>query len=694
MQSAKILIVEDEALVALDLSHQLHDLGYQVCGTADNGLDAIALAGLHRPDLVLMDIVLKGEMDGVTAAQHIGNGGQIPVIFLTAYSDKATVERAAQSAPYGYLTKPFQPRELQAAIEIALYKAAAMRQLRDSERWFAATLRCVGDGVVATDAADRIQFINPIAEALLGWRQADALGKPASEVLRLNDRHTGRAIESPSSRALRANAAVDPELGILATAHNGRQLPIDASAAPIRDERGNLLGVVVAFREVSERLSAEQALSQLAHVDPLTGLANRGKLLLQAEHELLAAKRHQTRLGLIFMDLDRFKQVNDQFGHAAGDLLLQTVAKRLQTCIRKTDCVARLGGDEFVLLLPDLHSADELALIADKIIASVLKPFDLGQHAAAVGISLGAALYPEDAQSVDTLMQCADAALYQAKTDGRGVLRFYRPEWTARAQARQQLDQQLRRALATHELELNYQPLLALADGHLIGAEALLRWHHPDGRLLPAGDFLPQTAQTPLMTELDDWVLEEACREAAAWPSPNGHAPTLAINISTREFSSGDLVDKLRRILAATGLAPRQLCLELTEPTLLAGGEAALLTVDALKALGVEIAIDDFGAGTASLNLLRRLQPHKLKIDHTLIEPLPEAPTTPSMVAAIIAMAHHLGIQVIAEGVETSGQSTTLMDEGCDSAQGYWYAAPCSAADFRHYLSSYGAAPQ
>lgn len=556
MRSAKILLVENDAQVAGDVSQQLEALGYRVCGSTDNGLDAIALAGMHRPDLVLMAIVIQGDMDGIEAAKHIGKGGQIPVVFLATGDDKATVERVAQSAPYGYLTQPFQARELQAAIEIALYKAAATRQLRDSERWFSAMLRCVDDGVIATDAAGCIQFINPIAEGLLGWHLAEVKGQSATTLLVLTDRHTGASIESPSARALRTDAAVDPEFGILVTTKDGRQLPIDESAVPIRDDRGRLLGVVIAFREVSERLraeedliqnerrfrntfdhaptsmavlgldnrflqvnaatcallqrqepeligkeqaslsaaedhrqelncqrlllterelavqfdkrylrpdgsevwvqinasllnqhgkpsfylyqvqdlterkQAEQQLSKLAHYDPLTGLANRTRLLEETAQQILSAKRLQHRLAVVFMDLDHFKQVNDRLGHEAGDHLLAVVAQRLQACIRETDCAARLGGDEFVLLLPGLHTADELNLIADKIIAAITQTVRVGDQEVSVGISLGAAIYPDDGQDAKTLMSCADAALYQAKTNGGGVIRFYRPDWS------------------------------------------------------------------------------------------------------------------------------------------------------------------------------------------------------------------------------------------------------------------------
>ena len=812
MHPATILVVEDEAIVAMDLSFQLQEMGYQVCGTADNGKDAIALAWQHRPSLVLMDIVIKGDMDGVDTARHIGRGLHIPVIFLTAYSDARTVERAAKAAPYGYLTKPFQPKELRAAIEVALYKATVEQRLRESEQWFSTTLRCVADSVIATDPEGMIRFINPAAELITGWSSEEAIGRNVDEVLLLQQKGTGAKVESPVRRAMKDNSVVGVDYGTELAARDGTLRPVDNSAAPIRGDDGRVLGAVVVFRDVGERLKAEELLrnseerfrnafdfapvgmalvaldgrflqangaicsllgkdetelaeltqmdvthpgdigmerdlltqiltgetpavqfekryrlkggadicvlvsisllrqddeprcylyqvhdlsvrkaaeyqlARLAHFDALTGLANRTRLRDEADGMLARAHRQGQRLAVVFLDIDNFKQVNDSLGHDAGDRLLQSVAQRLKACVRETDCVARLGGDEFVVMLSDIINPEDVSVVTEKVRMALSEPFDLEGQEVPVSSSLGVSVYPDDAIDLQKLFRCADSALYHAKAEGRNNVQFYRPELTARVEARVNLQSSLHRALERGEFVLHYQPLVALPDGKAIGAEALLRWQHPARGLIPPDAFIPIAEDTGLIVELGEWVLHEACLEAVRWQKA-GKPLTVSVNVSARQFKAGTLVEAVQRALASAKLEPGRLCLEITEQIALHNTEHNLAILEELKALGVAIAIDDFGVGYSSLSYLKRFGPHSLKIDRTFVRDLANDPDDAAIVSAVIAMAKRLKIRVVAEGVENEDQRAFLTAEGCEEAQGYLYARPCPAEEFHEWLT-------
>ena len=814
MQPASILVVEDEAIVAMDIAYQLREMGYQVCATADNGEDAIAYIEEYRPNLVLMDIVIKGSMDGIETARCIAHRFQTPVIFLTAYSDNHTVDRAAKTAPYGYLTKPFQPNELRAVIEVALYKTSLEGRLRESENWFSSTLRCVADAVVATDIYGQIQFINPAAETILGWQFEEVKGRKVEEILQLRSVRTGMPVECPALRALRDDVVVGIEFGTLIMTKAGRELPIDDSAAPIRGDDGSVIGAVMAFREVSDRLEVEKALqhseerfrkafdfapvgmaligldstilqvntaictllgltdkdllgmyqsdlthpadienektrlyelitgqtttvqfekryrsqhgndiwtlvnvsllmqqeeplcylyqihdlterkeaeyrlSLLAHYDPLTGLANRLRLWEEAESQILIAKRQRQGLAVLFIDLDNFKHINDSMGHEAGDQLLQEVASRLRASVRESDCVARLGGDEFVLLLPNVQSPEDVSAITNKIWAGFAKAVMIEGHAITAGMSMGVSLYPEDGQDAKTLLRCADSALYHAKAEGRNNMQFYRLELTARLGQKLKLERELRIAIERHEFEIYYQPIVGMSDGVLHGAEALIRWHHPELGMVMPDTFIQLTEETELILPIGEWVMQEACRQAVIWQQ-NGHKGVgISVNVSARQFKSNEILQIVKAALADSGLLPALLTLEVTEQLMLQNTEQNLSLIANLKDLGVRIAIDDFGVGYSSLNYIKRFNPHKLKIDRSFVHDVVGNPEDEAIVRAIIAMAHSLKMLVVAEGIETEVQRSFLQQEGCDLAQGFLYAKPRSAEDFRAWIAS------
>ncbi len=811
----RLLLVEDEAVLAMDLSLQLQDMGYQVCATADRSELAIELALSHHPDLVLMDIVIKGRVDGIGTSDIIARELQIPVVFLSAYGDPETVARAARTAPYGYVTKPYKPRELRAAIEVALYKSRLERRLRDSEKWFSEMLRCVADGVVATDPGGLVKFMNPAAEQVLGRSFELSQGLPIDQLFRLTSLSTGREIESPMTQALGASATASISFAHGLVLSDGRRLPVDTSAAPIRSEHHEVLGAVLAFRDISARLATEEALRhseerfrsafdlapagmalialdgrflecnsamlklldcsvgqlpaldqlqvthpddreseqqklkqllgnecrsvqfekryrrgnrdyvwtlvsvsllsshhqplcflyqvhdlsrhkeyehqlmRLAHFDGLTGLHNRDHMRELLDRMIVQASRSARQLAVVFIDLDHFKEVNDTLGHDAGDHVLQVVARRLKNAVRRSDAVGRLGGDEFLVVLPDIAGAADIGAVLHKINVEFTEPVHLRGHNARVSLSIGVALFPADGHDSVSLLRCADSALYHAKEQGRANWQFYQPEMTLRVRNRMTVEAELRNALGAGELRLHYQPLVPLQPGRRVGFEALLRWQHATRGLLQPDAFLDVAESSGLIQGIGAWVLHQACRDAAAWTDPPGlDAPEVAVNISVRQFSGGSLIATVRSALDASGLAPARLCLEISERLWLRDTEQNHEQLNGLKALGVRIAIDDFGVGYSSFDSIERLQPHVIKIDGKLVRSCAVDPKKGNIVRAVIAMAHNLGADVVAECVESTAQRDLLLAEACDYAQGFLYSRAVPIVELATVLTS------
>jgi len=802
-----LLVVEDEAVVAMDIAGQLRDMGYRVCGCVDNGRDAIARARADRPDLVLMDVVLKGDMDGIAAAAAIGAELQIPILFLTAYSDDQTVDRAAGAMPYGYLTKPFQGRELRAVIEVALRKAEVERALRDKERWLSSVLHGVGDAVIALDADGRVGLANPAAESLLG---AEILrGRSAAEVVRLEDDTGGTVRLAHHDCTARSGAAV------LVTGA-GQRIPVDYSAGPICDERSHPMGTAIVLHDerervaaelrlahseqrfrsafdnaplglalvdrdnryarvnramcrllgapaealvgavqdafgdsgdnaiereyqqdllagrsdavqyerryrprdgrtvwalvsatllpadhepqhfliqvndVTERKRAEEELAHLAHHDALTRVANRAMLSEQVERELAVARRRGSRLAVVFIDLDYFKHINDTYGHETGDVVLKELASRLAHSVRAIDIVGRLGGDEFVVVLSEVSDARDVVALTDKLRLECGRPLHFNGHEVRLAVSMGVSLFPDDARDFRTLLRFADSALYQAKGEGRNNVQFYRPELTARMEMRVRLGAGLRTALERGELEMFYQPIVALADGRPAAAEALLRWHHPELGLLMPDLFLPMLEESSMAEEIGAWTIREACRQAARWNADGGAGLRIGVNVTAAQFKSGRLVPVVEAALRATGLAPGRLCIEITEQSQLADTGQTRATLAALKDLGVLVAIDDFGTGYSSLGYISRLKPDELKVDKSLVTDVDTDAERAGVVVAALAMARSLRLLVVAEGVETEAEQAFLQAHGCDMAQGFLHARPIPAPEFEAWLAAAG----
>lgn len=421
MPKARIMVVEDEVIIAQDIQRTLKKLGYEVLVFLISAESALANIDVIRPDLVLMDIHLSGTMDGIAAAEEIRRRQRLPVVFLTAHSDEATLSRARITEPYGYVLKPFEERELQIVIDIALYRHRSEMQLKKMERWLSTTLKSIGDGVMATDIDGTITFMNRMAEALTGWTQAEAHGRPLAEVLQLVHASTRTAVESLTTRTLNGNLVIDLSPDTVLINRDGRDIPVDDSAAPIRDDDDGVTGVVVIFRDVTVRKCMENKLRQLATHDILTGLPNRtlfnDRLNIAFEH---ARRAPDYRFAVLFIDLDRFKIVNDSLGHLSGDQLLIATAKRLEQCVRAEDTLARLGGDEFVVLINRDADLSGAIHIANRILNAMSAAINIEGQDVVASVSIGIALNEARHEHSKEILRDADAALYRSKAQGRG----------------------------------------------------------------------------------------------------------------------------------------------------------------------------------------------------------------------------------------------------------------------------------
>jgi diguanylate cyclase (GGDEF)-like protein/PAS domain S-box-containing protein len=463
---------------------------------------------------------------------------------------------------------------------------------------------------------------------------------------------------------------------------------VTSAISLVRDSDGKAKHFVSVTQDISGTKLAEARLVQLAHFDTLTGLPNRTLFNQKVRESLEHARSSQWRTGVMFIDVDRFKNVNDTLGHIEGDKLLQQIAARLSGAVRRGDSVGRLGGDEFAVVLTDLAAIEDAATVAQKIVGSFSAPFQLGDSEIYVSASIGIALHPDHATDQDTLIRNADAAMYEAKKRGRNGYQFYTPELNARAVELLTFESDLRRALERQEFVLHYQPKCSVATGEITGLEALLRWEHPVKGLVSPRDFIPLLEETGLIVPVGEWVFESVCRQIGEWRRRKMNVVPISINISARQFTSLQVGENLRRILQRCRTDPGLLELELTESALMVSIQEAIRTLEALKLLGLSLSIDDFGTGYSSLSYLKRFPLDTLKIDRSFVKDIPEDKDDCAITLAVISMAHRLGLSVVAEGVETVEQVEFLRQHGCDQLQGFHLAKPMAAEVCERWMNA------
>lgn len=548
------------------------------------------------------------------------------------------------------------------------------------------TLESIGDAVITTSMQSEVTYLNPVAERMTGWTKADAIGRPILEVFRILNESSRKLAPNPVDVVLTHNKVCGLANHTILIAKSGEEYAIEDSAAPIRDIDGAILGVVLVFHDVSDARQMAQKMTYLAEHDYLTDLPNRLLLTDRITQAISAAARRKSKVAILFFDIDHFKRVNDTLGHEVGDQLLKVLTKQLRTCIRASDTLSRQGGDEFVVLLPELLDDAVPAEIANKILETIKSPIYISNHELFVTASIGIAVYPDDGDSVDVLTRHADAAMYHAKNSGRNNYQFFTKEMSARVSAQLTMENNLQKAISNNELLLFYQPKVSIKTGKIVGAEALIRWQHPDWGLILPDRFIPIAEDSGLIKSIGNWVLREACAQNRLWQDAGLPEIPIAINVSVAELHHADFMQEVTKVLLQTGLQPSSLELEVTESVAIQSEVAVIHDLNSLKDMGVRLSVDDFGTGYSSLSYLKLLPINTIKIDKSFIRDIQIDLNDAAIVTAIIKMSQSLGLTVIAEGVETQEQLTFLKLHDCDEMQGYLFSKPLPATEFAELL--------
>jgi diguanylate cyclase (GGDEF)-like protein/PAS domain S-box-containing protein len=540
------------------------------------------------------------------------------------------------------------------------------------------------NAIVITDSTlpdDPVVYVNPAFERMTGYSPAETLGRNCSFLVGLD--HSQPALENirAALRERREGHAV-----LRNYRKDGTLFWNDLYIAPVRDAGGAVTHYVGVLNDVSENLRYQQELEHQANHDTLTDLPNRNLLRDRIQQAMIFAERYRHQVGVVFVDIDDFKLINDGMGHSAGDRLLQLAAERLTSYLRASDTVARVGGDEFVLVLQYPEGEPVIAQHLQRILERLAQPFQIDGREVYVTCSIGVSLFPQDGKDSEDLLRNADAAMYRAKEQGKNNFQFFTAELNARVNERLELSTELRRAMERDELLLYYQPQVDLVSGAVVGAEALLRWHHTVRGNVPPSKFIPVAEETGLINAIGEWVLRTACAQSRAWREAGFPPVTVAVNVSARQFRQTELAAALEAIIRGYLIEPSCLELELTESVFMHNPDEAAASLRRLKNLGLRLAIDDFGTGYSSLSYLKRFPIDKLKIDASFVRDLPESADSAAIALAVISLGHSLGLRVIAEGVETREQAEFLREQGCDEVQGYFFGRPMPAEEFTVWL--------
>jgi diguanylate cyclase (GGDEF)-like protein/PAS domain S-box-containing protein len=685
----RILLVDDEPRMLSSLEALLQDRGHALT-SASCGLEALALLRQSTFDLAILDLNLP-DIDGHEIMDFMNaqaTGANIIVTSGASGIDAAI--GALKRGAYDYLRKPYAREELLKTVDNALLQRRLQAEnqriaarLEHSERVHRNLVDSSPDIIYTLDVQGHFTFVNDRAQQVLGFDREALIGQHYTAFFHEEDLERAHYVfsEVQQQRHLLRNVELRFKTGrpggeprtfshaLLATDPQEHGLATD-SLAPRQ------FGVYGVARDITERKQAEELITYQTYHDILTQLPNRVLFKDRLGLALLQAKRHDTSLAVMFIDLDRFKLINDTLGHGTGDLLLQQVTARLQTCLRRCDTLSRLGGDEFTVVLPELQNRHDASVIASKFSDCLRQPFELAGQAVHVSASIGIAVYPQDGQTVDELIRNADSAMYHRKTQGKNGHAFFDHAMLDAAAHKIAIEHSLHLALERGELEMYYQPQVDVKTRKLIGAEALIRWNHPERGFLGAGEFLPFAEENGLMIPITDWMLETICLDLLAWNAVSSEPMRLSINLSPQYLDRGDFFDKLRDALQRHRVPPAQIEVEVTENISIRNPQAAIDQLDKLCQLGVSVAIDDFGTGYSSLSYLHRFPIHTLKIDRAFITEIRDAQGQFPVVRAIISIAQGLGFNLVAEGVETLAQERYLEQVGCRIMQGYLYHKP------------------
>jgi diguanylate cyclase (GGDEF)-like protein len=675
-----ILVVDDDTVFSLLASETLQQAGHtaRVAGT---GHEALVLFGAERPDLVLLDVELPDAngFDLCAAIRGSPGGADIPIVMVTGHNDTESIERAFMVGATDFILKPVLWQTLPQRIEFILRAQDNLRSLKISEQKNRALLQALPDTLYIVDGNGILLEHITGADLAAG---SSLVGKTLEEV-----------IPADAARAARRSmtAPLDGKAVTTCDFEVGQGPDRRCFETRLRPQADGTL--VVITRDITERRKTESRIKYLAYFDTLTGLPNRQLLMRQMSRAIRVAQKSKTLLALLYLDLDRFKRINDNLGHSVGDALLKAVARRLHQSIRPTDMVrrgsvARLGGDEFVVLVSDLTDEGQATSVADRIRDALGEPFECGGHRFVVTPSIGIALYPKDGADIEDLLVKADMAMYKAKDQGRNSHAFYGETMAIRSLSRLELENDLRRAFEAGDFQIHHQPKVDLASGQVVGVEALLRWRHAKRGWISPDAFIPIAEETGLIVALGEWVLRETCRQLQRWAGTDLAHLTIAVNVSVQQFAHKDFVESVLRTLQDFNVRPQLLELEITESLLLRNVDDTTSCMKRFRAAGLTLSIDDFGTGYSSLGYLRSFPVDNLKIDRSFVKDLSAKGDGGAICAAIIALARELKLRVIAEGVENLEQVEFLRTHRCDQVQGYLMSAPVPIGELETLLRS------
>ncbi|MBL8074329.1 MAG: EAL domain-containing protein [Nitrospira sp.] len=696
-RAALVLIVDDDELIRVFMREVLEQAGFEVC-EASHGAAAIEQYATQRPDLIVMDLVMP-VMDGFVACLKLREseeGKRVPILVMTGLDDEDSIGRAYACGATDFIAKPTNATILGHRVRYMLRGSSTLNALLRSEARLGLAQRIAKIGNWEWHPSTGQFLVSPELCRLMGIRAQDFRGTKEAflDMVHVDDR---ALVDRTLQSILAEGKPCDIDHRIVF--QHGGELSVNLQAEAVLDDQSKTMTIVGTAKDISERKRSEREIQRLAYYDSLTGLPNRVLFKDRVIQALAHAHRYQTTLAVLFLDLDRFKVINDTLGHNIGDLLLKQVADRLTESVRHSDSVgrpiekggahelARLGGDEFTVLLTNIRQAQDAGMVARRIIESLARSFLIDGHEISVTASVGIAIFPTDGDSVDQLLKSSDVAMYQAKEEGRNNAQFYSATMNSMAAERLEMENDLRKALERHELTVYYQPQVDIRSNRIVGAEALVRWHHPlRGMLMPAL-FLPVANETGMIRKLDEAVLGMACRQGKAWQDA-GYAPVrMSVNVSNSFFHGASLVSAVSRALQETQLAPEFLELELTESIAMRHVEASIEMLQELRTMGIRLSIDDFGTGYSSLSHLQRFPLNMLKIDQSFACNVPHDAANVSITRAIISLAHSMNLTVLVEGVERKEQLEMFREQGCDQAQGHYFGVPMPADEFVQRLT-------
>ena len=690
------LVVDDDLSLRLSMCAALTKAGFTTI-EAENGRQAIDSFQSNRPDLILLDVIMP-DMDGFEtckAIRKLQEGRYSQILMVTGLDDTESIERAFEAGANDFVSKPLNWTMLGHRGKYMLRAGRAFQELNRNKHRLSRTQELAKLGNWDLDLINNTFHCSAQALRLLGAKESEGEVTYKNFFKPVVVQERDKVIEHIES-AIRANRPFSINYRIILP--DGTQRFILNSGEIFYNENGVAEEVSGAVQDVTQLKNAEEEIRLLAFYDGLTGLANRILFMDRLDREIAASKRHERIFALLFLDLDQFKRINDTFGHHVGDLLLKSVSETLQKCIRNTDTaarvvnteseafIARLGGDEFILLLSDINAPENASVVARRILQEMPKTHELEGHSVSVNTSIGISTFPTDGENSELLLKHADSAMYHAKETGRNNYQFYKESLNAAVLERFSIEQDLKHAMEREEFVLHYQPLIELSTRKIIGAEALIRWMHPQKGMIPPDKFIPLAEESGLIVEINKWVIQTACKQNKHWRESGFTPIRIAVNLSGYQFTSQNIVQIIRDALEEASLDAKNLEVEITENTLMQNTEDTVRVLEQMRDLKLRIALDDFGTGYSSLSYLTSFPVDTIKIDRSFVMGCGMANNTRIIIKAIVAMGHSLGMKVVAEGIESEDQFELLKEYGVNEGQGFHFSPAVSQGQFTKFL--------